>query len=246
MAPRLLRFEQRDDVATITLLRGEKANALSSALVDALHEALDQIDRRNTRLLAMCGEGKHFCAGFDLSSLDAETDAMLIARLVRVEALLQAIYYAPFATVALIRGGAYGAGFDVAMACDYRVAAADAKFRMPSWKMGIAMGTQRLASRVGAETAFQCLRSAAVFDARVALRDKFVTEIADTVTWPRRLEEIACEVRALPHDAYARLKRLALADTREADMMALSDSLMGASLKARMKHYVETDNRVVR
>jgi enoyl-CoA hydratase/carnithine racemase len=236
----LLRLDQTGDLVTIALARGEKANALSSALVDELHAALDRIAKHGTRVLAIRGEGRNFCAGFDLSNLDAETDESLIARLVCAEELLQAIYYAPFATIALVHGGAYGAGFDLAMACDYRIASGDAKFRMPSWKMGIAIGTRRLASRVGAETAFQCLRSAAVLDAQTALREKFVTETADAVTWPRRVDEIASEVRAMPYGAYAQLKRLSLTDTREADRFALLESLSRELLKPRMTQYVKT------
>lgn len=235
----LLRYEYVDDVATITLARGDKANALSSALVEELHDAIALIAERDTRVLTIRGEGNYFCAGFDLSNLESETDESLIVRLKRAEALLQTIYYAPFATVALIHGGAYGAGFDLAMACDYRVATFDAKFRMPSWKMGIAIGTHRLMSRVGPEVAFQCLRSAAVLNANEALAGKFVTELADSVTWPRRLGEIANNVRELSGAAYAQLKRLTHADTQEADMNALIASLTQSPLKPRMQRYVD-------
>jgi enoyl-CoA hydratase len=236
----LSRLDQKDDIATLTLARSEKANALSRGLIEELHDAFNRIDRFNTRVLAIRGEGMHFCAGFDLSNLDAETDETLIARLVRTEELLQTIYYAPFATIALIHGGAYGAGFDLAMSCDYRIASSDARFRMPNWKMGIAIGTRRLASRVGAETAFRCLRSAAVLDASTALREKFVTELADPVTWPRRVEEIANEVRAMPFGSYAQLKQLSLIDTRQADRFALLESLTREPLKPRMAQYVKT------
>jgi enoyl-CoA hydratase/carnithine racemase len=235
----LPRIEKQDTFTRVTLSRADKANALDDAAVGALQLALDTAYRDGTALLVIAGEGKNFCAGFDLSNLVAETDATLIARLQRAEMLLQSIYYAPFATVALIQGGAYGAGFDLAMACDYRVAAPDATLRMPSWKMGIAIGSRRLASRVGTETAFQCLRSAAVLNANAALADKFITEIADPVTWSRRVEEIAAEVHALPTGAYSQLKRMLIADTRDADMQSLMESLEREPLKARMMRYVD-------
>lgn len=234
----LLHHERAEDVAMITLSRGDKANALSAELVEELHAALASIVEQGVRVLVIRGDGKHFCAGFDLSNLDQETDESLIARLERAESLLQAIYYARFATVALVHGGAYGAGFDLAMSCDYRIASHDAAFRMPSWKMGIAIGTQRLISRIGAETAFQCLRSAAVLNANEALDKKIVTEIADVVTWSRRVDEIAQQVRSLDADAYARLKRLTLSDTRATDMRALIDSLTATPLKPRMQRYL--------
>jgi enoyl-CoA hydratase/carnithine racemase len=239
----LLHYERSDDVATITLARGDKANALSSELVEEFHAVLATIAEQGVGVLVIRGDGKHFCAGFDLSNLDQENDESLIGRLERAESLLQAIYYAPFATVALVHGGAYGAGFDLAMSCDYRIASHNATFRMPSWKMGIAIGTQRLISRIGAETAFQCLRSAAVLNANEALDKKFVTEIADLVTWSRRVDEIVQQVRSLDADAYARLKRLTLSDTRATDMRALIDSLTATPLKPRMQRYLASLNK---
>ncbi len=236
----LLRFNQFDDMASITLARGEKANALSAELVAEFVGALQAALALGARVVVIRGEGAHFCAGFDLSHLESETDESLIERLKQVETMLQALYYAPVATVALIHGGAYGAGFDLAMACDYRLASPQARFRMPSWKMGIAIGTHRLISRVGPETALQCLRRAAVLNAGEALSGKFVTEIADEVTWDRRLQEIAAEVRSLSADAYAQLKRLTHADTRAADHEALLDSLTCEPLKPRMARYAGT------
>jgi enoyl-CoA hydratase len=235
----------KENVTEITLCRGDKANALSDELVDALSAALKQALARvaavavdaTSPIIVFRSVGKNFCAGFDLSTLESETDASLIARLEKLETLLQSIYHAPCATIALIQGSAFGAGFDLAMACDYRLAAPDARFRMPGWRMGLALGTRRTSARVGQETAFDFLRSAAIIDANVALERKFVTEIADAVTWPRRVDEIVQSVAALPSQSYARLKRILIADTRAADMQDLLDSLCETPLKPRMQQY---------
>jgi enoyl-CoA hydratase/carnithine racemase len=236
----LVTIQQRADVTEITLNRSDKANALSAALVDELTNAINAAHADGTRVLAIRGAGKNFCAGFDLSSLDIETDDTLIARLSSAELMLQSLYHAPFATIALIHGGAFGAGFDIAMACDYRIAASDARFRMPGWRMGLALGTRRTAARVGQEAAFAFLRSAATVGATTALAAKFITELADPVTWPRRIEEIMTEVNALPANGYARLKRLLLDDTRESDLHALLESLHAEPLKPRMQNYMKT------
>jgi enoyl-CoA hydratase/carnithine racemase len=235
----LVRVESSDTAITLTLCRGDKANAFSRELVAALSAAVsDALTKIDARVLVIRGDGKNFCAGFDLSTLEVETDETLIARLDSLEQLLQTIYHAPCATVALVHGGAFGAGFDLAMVCDYRIATADARFRMPGWRMGLALGTRRTAARVGQETAFAFLRAAAVIDAPTALEKKFITEIADVVTWPRRVEEIAQEVNALPPQSYARLKAILLADTRSADRQDLLDSLRATPLKPRMQRYV--------
>ena len=222
----------------VTLNRPDKANALAAPLVVALQNAIDSAKSDGTTTFTVQGNGRNFCAGFDLSSLENETDETLIPRLLDLERMLQSIYYAPFASIALIHGGAFGAGFDLATACDYRLATPDARFRMPGWRMGLALGTRRTAQRVGAERAFVFLRDALTINAETALQQQFITELADTASWSRRVEEIA-EVNAkLPTKAYAQLKRLLQTDTAEADMRDLHASLIATPLKRRMQKYV--------
>jgi enoyl-CoA hydratase len=234
----LLLIEKRGDITSLQLNRPTKANALSDALVRALQRAIESACGNGTRVLTIQGAGNNFCAGFDLSSLETETDESLIERLQRAETMLQSLYHAPFATIALIHGGAHGAGFDVAMCCDYRIAMSGARFRMPSWRMGIAIGVRRLVSRVGHARAFALLRGAATLDVNEALALNVITEAADPVTWQRRVDEIYREVIALPANGYVRLKRIASIDTRAEDMQDLLESLQAEPLKPRMQNYV--------
>ena len=231
----------RDGTHTaVTLNRPDKANALAAPLVAALQIAIDTAKGDGTTTFTVQGNGSNFCGGFDLSALEAETDETLILRLLELERMLQSIYYAPFATIALIHGGAFGAGFDLATACDYRLATADTRFRMPGWRMGLALGTRRTAQRVGAERAFVFLRDALTINAETALQQQFVTEIADPITWPRRVDEIAAVNAKLPAQAYAQLKRLLQTDTADADMRDLHASLLATPLKPRMQRYVSS------
>ena len=222
----------------VTLNRPDKANALSAPLVAALQSAIDAAKADATTVFSIQGNGRNFCAGFDLSSLESETDETLIPRLLDLERMLQSIYYAPFATIALIHGGAFGAGFDLATACDYRLATPDARFRMPGWRMGLALGTRRTAQRVGAERAFVFLRDALVINVEQALRQQFVNEITDAAIWSRRVDEIEATNAKLPPKAYAQLKRLLQTDTAEADLRDLHASLVATPLKPRMQKYV--------
>lgn len=230
---------QRDGARTVlTLNRPDKANSLATALVTALHDAIRTACTDGTSLLVVRGNGRNFCGGFDLASVESQTDATLVPQLMALERMLQALYCAPIPTVALIHGGAFGAGFDLAMACDYRLAAADTRFRMPGWRMGLALGTRRTAQRVGAERAFAFLRDASVIDATQAVAQQFITEIADPVTWQRRMDEIAALNAALPPGAYARLKAMLLTPTGEQDLADLHASLTATPLKPRMQAYV--------
>ena len=96
----------RDETATKLMLnRPDKANALSVELVEALLAAVAAACGDGTRLLVLRGEGKNFCAGFDFSDLEQQSDGDLLHRFVRMELLLQALYHAPMATLALCHGG---------------------------------------------------------------------------------------------------------------------------------------------
>lgn len=229
---------------SVTLDRPDKANALAAPLVAALQNAIDTAKTDGTTVFTLQGNGSNFCGGFDLSALDNETDETLIPRLLDLERMLQSIYYAPFATVALIHGGAFGAGFDLATACDYRLATPDARFRMPGWRMGLALGTRRTAQRVGAERAFVFLRDALVINAEQALEQQFITEIADTATWQRRVGEIASTNARLPAKAYAQLKAMLQTNTGEADLRDLHASLIATPLKPRMQQYVASNAKL--
>lgn len=229
---------------SVTLNRPDKANALAAPLVAALQQAINTAKADGTTVFTLQGNGSNFCGGFDLSSLDGETDETLIPRLLDLERMLQSIYYAPFATIALIHGGAFGAGFDLATACDYRLATPDARFRMPGWRMGLALGTRRTAQRVGAERAFVFLRDALVINAEQALEQQFITEIADTTVWQRRVGEIAATNAKLPAKAYAQLKAMLQTNTGEADLHDLHASLIATPLKPRMQHYVESSTKL--
>src|SRR6201986_2399171 len=102
-------------VTTVTLASPDTANALDAAMVEALHEAVDVATGNGTRALVIEAEGRAFCAGLGLAGLMAETDATMLLRLVRIELLLEKLWYGPLLSVAIVRGAAAGAGADLAM-----------------------------------------------------------------------------------------------------------------------------------
>ena len=127
----LLLVEHDGPVTLLTLNRPDKANALSPDLVEALLASVNEAYRDGTRLLVLSGNGQHFSAGFDFSDFELTNEGSLLRRFVRIEQLLQAVYYAPFATLCLAHGKNFGAGVDLLVACGIRIAAPDATFRMP-------------------------------------------------------------------------------------------------------------------
>src|SRR5512140_903949 len=178
-----LLIEKKAAVTTLTLNRPDKANALDAGLVDALAAAVAAAQHDGTRLLVLQGNGRNFCAGFDFGGYETASEGDLLQRFARIELLLQAVYHAPYATLALAQGKNFGAGVDLILACGNRVAAPDTQFRLPGLKFGLQLGTRRLAARIGGDAARALLAASKTFDAAEALRLGFLHEIADPQSW---------------------------------------------------------------
>ncbi|MCL4768043.1 MAG: enoyl-CoA hydratase/isomerase family protein [Hyphomicrobiaceae bacterium] len=223
-------------VSEITLARPGKANALSAELVERLLAAIETTAGNGTRVLVLRGEGRNFCAGFDFSDIDSTTDGELLHRFVRTELMLQALYHAPFSTLALCHGGVYGAGADIVAACDRRIAAPGSRFRMPGLKFGIALGTRRLAERIGADRALEIQGSARIFDAEEAMRIGFAHAVEPQERWSTIVAQVAGAQKLQPA-AHALLKERVQSDTRDADLAALIRSAGIPGLKDRIKAF---------
>lgn len=166
-------------VMCLTLQRPDKGNALSASLVAALTQALEAAPALQVRLLVLQGAGRHFCTGFDLTSLDQESDDSLLARFTRVELLLQLLHAAPFTTVAIAHGRTMGAGADLFGACAERWAVGPASFAFPGAAFGLVLGTARLADTVGAVQARDWIESGMGFDQGRALETGFATRLLE-------------------------------------------------------------------
>lgn len=227
------------DRTTLTLNRPDRLNALDSSLVDAILAAMAAAARDGTRIVVFRGAGKGFSGGFDFSGLAAHSDGDLVLRFIRLEQVLQAVWTAPFVTMATAHGPCFGAAADLVAACSIRIASADAQFRMPGLRFGIALGTGRLARIVGADAARQLLTTSRVFDAAEAARIGFIGEIAAPETWGERIERATADAGVLSAESLARMLRLTRGDTTGgADMAELVASISEPGLKARVETYI--------
>lgn len=171
-----IQVSRRGAVAVLTL-SSPPVNALGTRLVSAVRAALDEVAGDPTlRVLHLRSDLRVFCAGADLaemranladaSSVEAQIDAIreLQSVLARLEAL-------PLATVAEVGGAAMGGGLELALACDLRVAAAEAKLALPETRLGLvpgAGGTQRLTALCGPAVARRLILGAEVLDGAAA------------------------------------------------------------------------------
>ena len=229
---------REDTTVHICLNRPDRLNAFSGDLVDALSAAIAEAATQETRLLVFTGAGKGFSGGFDLSDLDTMTDGDLLLRFVRAEQLLQQVYHAPFATLALVHGACYGAAADLVAACQWRVAAPGARFRMPGLRFGITLGTARLARLAGADAARSLLLRDAPFDTEEALQTGFISAVAAQEDWTDTIEQCHRDASALTANTYAAMLDRTRIDTREADMAALVQSVAVGSIKERVQAYL--------
>jgi enoyl-CoA hydratase len=177
----VIRFETRGDVGVATIDRQERRNALNGELCDELRRCFD--DNPALRTFVITGAGTAFCAGADLVTRfaregDAQTDTFRPA----FELVLDAISDYPAPVIAAINGPAVGAGMQLAVACDLRVAAPTARLAIPGGTLGIHLSARNiwgLVQLVGQGAARDFLLAGRTVDAAEALRIGLVQYAVD-------------------------------------------------------------------
>ena len=193
-----VRFERRDNVGLATIDRQERRNALNAEVCDELRHHL--ADNDDLRAVVITGAGSAFCAGADLVTRFAAEEEGAATDTFRpaFERVLDAIVDHPAPVVAAINGPAMGAGMQLAVACDIRVAAtAEARFAIPGGKLGIHLSARniwRLAELVGTGAARDFLLAGHTVDADEALRIGLVQRVAGDAL--AAAEEVAAEIAA--------------------------------------------------
>lgn len=239
MSDELLRSHD-GHITRLTLNRPQKANALSASLVETLLDAVEYAATDGTRLLILDGAGPHFCAGFDFTDVQAQSEGDLALRFIRIETLLQALYHAPHETLALAHGRVFGAGADLVACCGLRVAEPGTTFRMPGLRFGVVLGTRRLVQRIGTDRARDILSNSLSFDADTALADGFLTRVATRENWPGLITDAKAAADMLTPAAAAALHRRSIEDSRATDMAELARSVSTPGLKERIRRYRES------
>jgi enoyl-CoA hydratase len=178
---KFLTLEVADRVATVTVNRPDKLNALNDATIAELGVAIDQIrvdDSIGGALLT--GAGRAFVAGADISELSNQTPVLAKARARAGQDVFRRIETCPKPVIAVVNGFALGGGCELAMACHIRIASEAAKFGQPESKLGLLPGyggSQRLPRLVGKGRATQLLLTGEMIDAAEAYRIGLVNKI---------------------------------------------------------------------
>lgn len=194
MAYELLTFDVADRIATITVNRPDKLNALNDAVMDELRTAIAEARRRpDVGAILLTGAGRAFVAGADISELVDQSAIEGKARAQRGQRVFRRFETSPKPTLAAVNGFALGGGCELAMACHMRIASDTAKFGQPEVKLGIVPGyggSQRLPRLVGKGRALQLLLTGEMIDAAEAYRIGLVNRVvpsAELLTVARAL-----------------------------------------------------------
>ena len=170
-----------DRVATITVNRPDKLNALNAATIGELGDAIDEVRQRDDVGGAiLTGAGRAFVAGADIGELAAQTPLQAKQRALRGQGIFRRFETSPKPIIAAVNGFALGGGCELAMSCHVRIASEAAKFGQPEVKLGICPGyggTQRLPRLVGMGRALQLLLTGEMIDAAEAYRIGLVNRV---------------------------------------------------------------------
>lgn len=195
-----LLIDRRDNVATITINRPSRKNAVSHAMWrDLAAEVAALGSDPVVRIIVLRGAGHDFCAGADIAEFNTVRRDAATARDYEAanSAAFAAFRNAPIPVIAAIRGICFGGGFGLAAACDLRIATPDALFSVPAAKLGLAYPHDAMADIVhaaGPQMAKYLAFSAARIDARAALAAGFLLEVVEPDDFETRISALADEI----------------------------------------------------
>ncbi len=215
MAAGAVLYEKRQDVAVVTLNRPEVLNAFTPAMLGELSGALGRAGDEGCRALVLTGAGRGFSAGQDLDSIkdDYQRGGPDFVALLRdgFHPVVRRLREAPMPVLAAVIGVAAGAGLSLALACDTRIAAENARFTTAFTRIGLVPDSgmaYTLPRLVGMARASQLIAAAAPIDAATALQYGLVDRV---VPAEKLMEEALAQAESLargPTRAFVLSRRL--------------------------------------
>lgn len=209
-----VRLSVRARVAQV-LLEHPPANAIGARWLAAWDRVLGELAARDDWQVLHVRSGLNiFCAGADLAEMRARWNAPdgvdeMVAAAAAMQRLFARLEALPQVTLVEIGGAALGGGFELALACDLRIAAAEARIGLPEARLGLvpgAGGTQRLTRIVGPALAARLILGGEVLDGAAAQALGLVQWAVPRAGLAERAEAIAAQIAALPAEALSACK----------------------------------------
>jgi len=192
-------LEFSGEIATITLNRPEKRNAISAEMIGELLTAFKEVEESPARILVLTGAGKAFCSGMDLEALKTlatQSPAQQRDDADRMAQLFRRIWSFPKPTIAAVNGHAIAGGCGLATLCDFTIAVPEAKFGYPEVRIGFlpAVVSIFLVRQIGEKNARDLLLTGKSIDAVEAHRLGLVSQIAPTEELRNATQSLAATV----------------------------------------------------
>jgi 2-(1,2-epoxy-1,2-dihydrophenyl)acetyl-CoA isomerase len=247
-----LMSESVGPVHRLILNRPSRRNALTPGIARGLAQAIEQIEETgDARVILLSGAGGHFCSGLDLRWLESLGETPGVADLQRglsdFQAAIIAIVRCPLPVLAVIQGTAAGFGFDLALACDMRLAGTSASFTSAFARMGLVPdggSTFTLPRLLGVGRALRVLMTDQTIDARSALSIGLVEEVIEDTELENGVSKVVGPLVAAADGSVRAIKRLTRAQEVGALEQALSSegavqlqALQSAEFRARLEAF---------
>jgi methylglutaconyl-CoA hydratase len=235
-----LQLVQDAGVATLTLNRPDKRNAISYELIADLLRALDEVKSSPARVLIVTGAGKAFCSGMDLDNLKSligRTPEQNLEDSRTMVSLFRSLYEFSMPTIAAVNGAAIAGGTGLALLCDFTLAVPEAKFGYTEVRIGFvpAIVSTFLLRQVGEKIARDLLLTGRIFDADEAYRIGLLTQIVPQEQLMNRARELAAQLMESSPLSLAYTKRL-LTDHARAELDEQIEAAIRGNAGIRSTH----------
>src|ERR1700740_3331792 len=211
-----LKYEQDGAIATITLNRPDKRNAISSTMIEELLSALNAADGDGAvRVVIITGAGRAFCSGMDLETLQeiaGQTAEQNLADSRQTARMFHRLYAFPKPLITAVNGAAIAGGCGIATFSDITLAVPEAKFGYTEVRIGFipALVSVLVRRQIGEKRARELLLTGQIIDAAEALRLARTTEIVSADRLLQRAQEVAAKFLEASPTSLRRTKRLLL------------------------------------
>ncbi|MHC1777064.1 MAG: enoyl-CoA hydratase-related protein [Lentimicrobium sp.] len=194
----ILRPSIEGQTALLTISRPQALNALNSRFFEEMDFFISEISSdQNIRALIITGEGKAFVAGADIAEMVNMSPGEGRSFSAKGQAVFARLGDLPFPVIGAINGFALGGGMELAMACDFRIASANAKFGQPEVNLGLIpgyAGTQRLPRLTNLADALYLLTTAEVIDAATALQMRLIQKVTEPENLLEEARRLATQI----------------------------------------------------
>ena len=225
-------LQLNDQVASLCLSRPEKHNAFDDQIISELREHIQTVSRSDARLMILKADGKHFCAGADLSWMKrmaelSHEENLQDAR--QLAALMKDLRELPIPSIVRVQGAAYGGAIGLIACCDIAIADCNARFCLSETKIGLAPATigPYVVEAIGARIAKKLFLTAEVFSAEKAKNFQLIHEVVSTENLDEKVDDTVQQIlNTGPHASRAAKQLVSVIVDKPSDLSEQTSRLI--------------------